>query len=232
MAKQRTLIIAADDYGYWPSYNRGILEAVGRGMVDSVGVMVEREHADPEPLKQTRVEVGLHLDFVGRWGVRSGAPARNAVEIQLDRFSRAFGRWPAYIDGHHHCHARPEMLEPVADLAKQLSIPVRSIDERHRQLLSERGIATQDHLIGRMSGDEQLPDSALKNLDPGVTIWFLHPGRPDPDSGSAYDRAREEDLELLLRLNLLERANRPAWGEAIRSTHAAALAGRGFPAED
>ena len=48
--KRRFLVITADDYGYWPSYNEGILAAVEAGAVDAVSVMTEREHCDPRPL--------------------------------------------------------------------------------------------------------------------------------------------------------------------------------------
>lgn len=226
------LVIAADDYGYWPSYNEGILEGIRRGVIDSVGAMVEREYCDPVPLREAGVEVGLHLEFEGRWGRRSRNAARRSLEVQLDRFSRQFGGWPAYLDGHHNCHARPELIEPVATAAKQLGIPVRSVSERHRQLLRERGITTNDHLIGRMSPDESHPDTALRQLDSGVTIWFLHPGYPDPESGSEYDEARAEDLDLLLRLSLLQRAGRPAWGDAVRATHTEAFARRAEPETD
>jgi hypothetical protein len=64
----------------------------------------------------------------------------------------------------------------------------------------------------------------MAKLEPGTTIWFTHPGRPDPASGSDYDAAREEDLELLLRMFLLARAGDPVWGGAQRTTLAAALA--------
>jgi predicted glycoside hydrolase/deacetylase ChbG (UPF0249 family) len=225
-ASTAILIIAADDYGYWPSYNEGILEAIRRGVVDSVGALVERDHCDPAPLLETGIEIGLHLEFEGRWGKRSRNAAKRSLDVQLDRFTRFFHSWPAYLDGHHHCHARPELIEPVATIAKQIRVPVRSVNERHRQLLRERGIPTQDHLIGRVSPQEEHPDSALRSLDPGVTIWFLHPGYPDPDSGSSYDGAREADLDLLLRLSLLQRTGQPAWGKARRSTHTEALTHR------
>jgi len=35
---------------------------------------------------------------------------------------------------------------------------------------------------------------------PGAVEWMTHPGYADAGSGSAYDYAREEDLELLLSL--------------------------------
>ena len=48
--KRRLLVITADDYGYWPSYNQGILEAIEMGGIDSVSAMVDREYCDAEPL--------------------------------------------------------------------------------------------------------------------------------------------------------------------------------------
>ena len=80
------LMITGDDYGYWPSYNEGILEAVEMGGLDCVSVMVDREYCEPEPLLETGVEIGLHIEFEGRWGPRSGAPARTALRVQLERF--------------------------------------------------------------------------------------------------------------------------------------------------
>jgi hypothetical protein len=43
---------------------------------------------------------------------------------------------------------------------------------------------------------------------------MVHPGRPDPDSGSSYDGGREDDLEFLLGWTPPEGVR--------RSTHAAA----------
>jgi hypothetical protein len=34
----------------------------------------------------------------------------------------------------------------------------------------------------------------------GLTEWMVHPGLPDPTSGSSYDAARQEDLDEVLRL--------------------------------
>jgi predicted glycoside hydrolase/deacetylase ChbG (UPF0249 family) len=95
----RMLVITGDDYGYWPSYNEGILEAIEMGGLDSVSAMVEREYCDPEPLLESGVEIGLHIEFEGRWGPRSGAPARTALRVQLERFGDLFGRWPSFLNG-------------------------------------------------------------------------------------------------------------------------------------
>jgi chitin disaccharide deacetylase len=228
---RRFLVITADDYGYWPSYNEGILAAVEAGAIDAVSAMTEREHCDPAPLLETGVEVGLHIEFEGRWGPRSGAPARNSLRVQIDRFVDLFGSWPTYLDGHHHCHARPELATPVMQAAQQMHVPVRSVSVEHRQWLSERGISTCDLLIGRLSTTDPVEPPELRSLPPGVTEWAVHPGYPDSESGSGYDLARREDLEMVTRARVRERFDQPVWGDAVRATHAEAFAQPPGPAE-
>jgi predicted glycoside hydrolase/deacetylase ChbG (UPF0249 family) len=225
------LIITADDYGYSPRYDEGIVEAAGAGAVDSVSVMVARNALDPQPLLDTGVEAGLHLDLPLELtaGERAGARERDAalriLGEQLDAFEAAIGRSPAYLDGHHNCHAHTGLAEPLAREARERGLPVRSIDAAHRRILREEGVATPDRLIGRYSEEAEaaLPPELQPVVDgeaelpPGVTEWMVHPGHPDPKSGSGYDLARKEDLDLLLSLCLL-----PALRGA-RRTHAAAF---------
>jgi predicted glycoside hydrolase/deacetylase ChbG (UPF0249 family) len=213
---RRLLVITADDYGYWPSYNQGILEAIEMGALDCVSAMVDREYCEPAPLLETGVEIGLHIEFEGRWGSRSGAPARTSLRVQLDRFVDLFGRWPSFLNGHHHCHARPELATPVFQMAQQIGLPVRSVNPDHRQWLRERGIDTPDMLIGRTRSNEPEEPTKLRDLDRGVTEWVTHPGHPDSASGSSYDVARQEDLGLLQKVMLRARYDEPVWGDARR----------------
>jgi predicted glycoside hydrolase/deacetylase ChbG (UPF0249 family) len=229
---KRQLIITADDYGYWPSYNEGILASIEAGAIDAVSVMVERDHCDPAPLLESGVEVGLHIDFEGRWGPRSGAPAKSSLRVQLDRFVDLFHRWPAFLNGHHHCHARPELATPVLQTAQQIGVPVRSVNPDHRQWLRERGIATPDLLIGRLKSNEPEEPEELRSLPVGVTEWFTHPGYPDPDSGSGYDVARREDLETVQRAQVRARFDTPVWGNAVRTVHSEAWRYPGGPLEE
>ena len=228
---RRQLIITADDYGYWPSYNEGILAAIEAGAICSVSAMVERDHCDPRPLLESGVEVGLHLEFEGRWGPRSGAPARTALQVQIDRFVDLFGRWPAFLNGHHHCHARPELATPVYEMARNIKVPVRSVNRDHRQWLRERGIATPDLLVGRLESGGVAEPPELRDLPKGVTEWFTHPGYPDPEAGSGYDLARREDLDTLLRARVRSRFDTPVWGDAVLAIHSEAWRYPGGPLE-
>lgn len=194
MAAPRLLIVA-DDYGYAPAYDAGIVEAARAGALDGAGAMVTRA-PDPGALLATGIEVGLHLEL-----------GRASLEDQLARFRTLFGRPPAYLDGHHHCHAEAgRRALSVARLGARLRIPVRSVSARHRRLLRCLGAPTADRLVGRLSQDAPpVPEPLERWLatgegPEGVTEWMVHPGVPDAATGSGYDRGRGEDLALLLEL--------------------------------
>jgi predicted glycoside hydrolase/deacetylase ChbG (UPF0249 family) len=215
------LIITADDWGYSPHFNAGIEEAARAGAVDAVSVLVLRSACDPAPLLECGVEVGLHLELPGAAGHDEmlEAPRRQAAA-----FEAMFGSRPAYIDGHHHCHAALPLATAVEDLALELRVPVRAVGEDHRFRLEERGIASPDRLVGRMHEREPAMPRMLTaailggGLPWGATEWAVHPGHRDPEAGSSYDSGREEDLALLLRL-----AEDETLGPA-RATHRVALA--------
>ena len=202
-AERPALLIIADDWGYSPRYNEGILEAARAGAIDGAGAMVLRGACEPAPLLETGVAVGLHLE------VGEDADA-GEVRRQLARFEEIFGRAPAYIDGHHHRHAVPVIELAVAAAALPLGARVRAVDDAQRVRLHAAGVACADRLVGRISEDEDpLPAELARYMErgefpAGVTEWMVHPGRRDPGSGSSLDAAREEDLALLLGLQATE----------------------------
>jgi predicted glycoside hydrolase/deacetylase ChbG (UPF0249 family) len=209
------LIITADDFGYSPRYDEGILEAARAGAVDAVSVLVRG--GTPGSLAQTSVEIGLHLDISSK-----RIEAMREAEEQVRRFEELFGAPPAYLDGHHHSHAAPSVAAGVGQLGRELGVPVRSVDDRHRRLLRALGVGTQDHLIGRLDQSEPVMPREIQSvldggaLPAGVTEWIVHPGHMDPGAGSRYDTGRGEDLALVLDL-----ASNQALREA-RTTHRAA----------
>jgi chitin disaccharide deacetylase len=221
------LIVTADDYGYAPEYDRGILEAAAAGAVDAVSAFAGPVRVpDPAPLLETGVEIGLHLDgfpLALTGGERELELMRGHVAGELERFEQLFGVPPAHVDGHRHCHAGTSQTEAVAEFARERRLPVRGTSEVHRQRLRDLGVITEDHLIGRVDeADPALPaelDEGRRLAD-GVTEWMVHPGHADPASGSGYDAGREEDLRLVLMLG-----DREAWAARgiERRTHAEAL---------
>jgi predicted glycoside hydrolase/deacetylase ChbG (UPF0249 family) len=192
------LLITADDYGYGPRYDEGMLRAARAGAIDAAGAMVLRD-PEPAPLLETGIEIGLHLEPEGEDGF-------SAVRDQLSRFEALFGRPPDYIDGHHHSHAEPPLRDAVIEAAAHLGVRVRSGGAEHREQLRAAGVITPDRLIGRSDPHEALVPIEIAAVEgggappPGLTEWMVHPGLADPSTGSGYDGAREEDLEELLRL--------------------------------
>jgi predicted glycoside hydrolase/deacetylase ChbG (UPF0249 family) len=144
--------------------------------------------------------------------------------VQLERFGDLFGRWPSFLNGHKHCHARPELATPVLQTAQQIGAPVRSINPDHRQWLRERNIDTADLLIGRTESKQPAEPPEVRNPPPGVTEWMVHPGHADSGSGSNYDLARQEDLGLLQKVMLRARYDEAVWGDAQRVTMKEAFA--------
>jgi predicted glycoside hydrolase/deacetylase ChbG (UPF0249 family) len=206
------LIVNADDWGYSPLYNAGILEAARAGAIDAVSAMVLRPACEPKPLLECGVEIGLHLEGTAEAG------------HQVLEFERLFGRPPSHLDGHHHCHAEPPLAAAVEELALQLDVAVRPAGDAHRDRLRGRKIITAERTIGRLSEREPaLPPQLISGrregrLPPGVTEWIVHPGYRDPELRSGYDRGREEDLGLVLELAADEMLGQ------VRATHRDALA--------
>ncbi len=196
------LMVNADDLGYDPEIDRGILEAHARGIVTAASAMVEtpfsgRALADAPPT----LELGLHVVIPDGAG-----PARVAEEIarQLERFRALRGTPPTHLDSHRHAHSSPAALQPFARAACDLGIPLRALDEAMRASLRERGVVTTDLFLGDAAlrpcwtGDRLL--SALRALsgaaDKTVEI-MCHPGYPPARVRTSFGAEREEELRAL-----------------------------------
>jgi predicted glycoside hydrolase/deacetylase ChbG (UPF0249 family) len=196
------LIVSADDYGYSPRYNEGILQAARAGAIDATAAMVLRGACAPEQILESGVEVGLHLE---RPESIDDDDAAAEPRRQLGLFRNIFRRSPAFVDGHHHCHASEPMAAEVEAIALELGVRVRSAGPEHRSRLRELGIETPERLIGRHEENQQaVPveiDRVASGAEPpaGLTEWMTHPGLSDPDARSSFDRGREDDLAVALR---------------------------------
>lgn len=136
----RRLVVNADDFGRSSSINAGIMEAHLRGVVTSASVMTDREaFQDAVHLAREHptLGIGLHLDLdaffdvehgVGRLrGYRDPSVPLDAIiretERQIEKACAA-GLTLTHLDGHHHCHLRPELIAAVAALTARHRIPV------------------------------------------------------------------------------------------------------------
>ena len=178
----RRLIVNADDLGYDPAINRGIVEAMRRGVVTSATLMVNLPDSAEGAAQAHGLAVGLHLNLA------RGAPVS-------PRFQ------PTHADVHRHLHRQPAVLEGLARAAVRRGIPVRALDEAMRSTLRARGIRTTDQFVGEAGAEPYWTASRLADavtaLRHGTTEWMCHPGHVPTRVRSGYSTQRVVELETL-----------------------------------
>jgi len=196
----RRLIVNADDLGYDPEIDRGILEAHARGIVRSATAMVETPFAAAAlRAAPASLAIGLHavLDPAG-----SEAEAEAALRRQLARFLELRGEPPTHLDSHRHAHAAPGPLAAVIRVASDHRLPVRALDGTMRAALRAEGLATPDAFLGdaarRPAWTEEALLAALRGLGPGTTELMAHPGYRPSHVRTSFGAERELELAALV----------------------------------
>lgn len=195
----KLLVVNADDLGYDPEIDRGILAAHARGLVSSATAMVDTPFAAAALAAAPRtLGVGLHavLD-PGAGAERAEAELRR----QLARFVALRGEPPTHLDSHKHAHAAPALREVFARVACEAGLPVRAVDAEMRAALRSRGVLTADHFLGdaarRPAWSEERLLAALGALGEGVTELMAHPGYPPSHARTSFGAEREVELRAL-----------------------------------
>jgi predicted glycoside hydrolase/deacetylase ChbG (UPF0249 family) len=196
----KLLVINADDLGYDPEIDRGILEAHAAGLVTSATAMVETPFAAAALARAPRtLGVGLHavLDPAS-----DRAAAEAALRAQLARFRELRGAPPTHLDSHKHAHARPAILDAFAAVAAEHGLPVRAIDAPMRAALRARGVVTADRFLGdaalRPAWTEASLPAALEGLEDGTTEVMTHPGHAPSHARTSFGAERELELAALV----------------------------------
>ncbi len=207
----RHLIVNADDFGLCRGVNRGIIEAVERGIVTSASLMV-RQPAAAEAAAYARlnrnISIGLHLDL-GEWVYQNGdwvplyevvpIADADAVKVEIDRqvarFRELTSRNPSHLDSHQHAHRKVPVREIALETAQKLSVPLRECDPLIRHC---------GKFYGQAGDGTPLPDNIsvaglkkiLETLPEGVNELGCHPGYAE-GLGSPYIREREIEVHTL-----------------------------------
>ena len=126
------LIVNADDFGYSPGVNRGIVECHRRGIVTSTSLMVDAEGtAEAVALGQENpdLSIGLHWDVFGEderdFDLDDVPAVGEEFGRQLERFHELLGRPPTHIDSHRHAHREDHLLPVFEELVEPLGVPLR-----------------------------------------------------------------------------------------------------------
>lgn len=195
----RRLVVNADDLGYDPEIDRGILEAHRRGLVTSASAMVDTPFA-ARALGEAPASLGVGLHAVVAPG-QGAAAVQAEIERQLALFERLRGRPPTHLDTHRHVHAAPAVLEALARVAGPRRLPARALDAAMRAALRERGVATADRFLGDAAARpcwtlERLV-AALESLGEGTSEIMCHPGYRPSAARTSFGAEREVELQAL-----------------------------------
>ncbi|PWU09879.1 MAG: hypothetical protein C5B51_05415 [Terriglobia bacterium] len=137
------MVVNADDFGFTPDVNEGIIEAHRRGILTATTLMANGAAFDDAVQKARAVpslDVGCHLVLIGGKSLVTGARLPLTVSELLGAMARRqirvyeelraqvqaimhSGVKPTHLDTHKHTHLAPPVLDAVARLSKEYGIP-------------------------------------------------------------------------------------------------------------
>lgn len=143
MSSRKRLVVNADDFGFTPDVNRGIVAGHRNGILTATTLMANGEAFD-DAVRLARetpsLDVGCHLVLIsGRSLMPPHAPLpATAAELmralaarrirvydelaaQVRRIAAA-GLRPTHLDTHKHTHLAPPVLDAVARIAEEFEI--------------------------------------------------------------------------------------------------------------
>lgn len=118
---RKKLIINADDFGYSPGVNKGIIEAHTNGVVTSTSVIVDSIAAQEAATLGDfpNLSVGLHL------ALQNPSNAASELRDQVAKFKAITGELPDHIDVHKVSQHSPELDAVLRAYSQQYSTPIR-----------------------------------------------------------------------------------------------------------
>ena len=195
MTARRALVVA-DDLGYDPAIDAGILEAHRHGVVTAASALLTGPFAEGALVGAPRsLAVGLHLDMPS--GL-DGPEAEREIRRQLRLFEEIRGAPPVHVDGHRHVHAEPAVLEALLRVAGPLRLRVRALDSAMRDRIRAAGARACDEFLGdaglRPCWTPEHLAAAAGRLLPGTTEVMLHPGHLPTHVRTGFAAEREIEL--------------------------------------
>ena len=142
MSVRKQLVVNADDFGFTPDVNEGIVEAHRQGILTATTLMANGaafEDAVRLARRTPTLDVGCHLVLVSGSSPLTGKPypptvarliaamAKREIRVydelaaQVRRAVDA-GIHPTHLDTHKHTHLAPPVLDAVARLAQEFGI--------------------------------------------------------------------------------------------------------------
>jgi predicted glycoside hydrolase/deacetylase ChbG (UPF0249 family) len=140
---RKQLVVNADDFGFTPDVNEGIVEAHRNGILTATTLMANGAAFD-DAIRCAReapaLDIGCHLVLIGGASLVSGKTLPAGVPQLVAALARreihpyhelsaqvrkilAAGVRPTHLDTHKHTHLAPPVLDAVARLGQEFGIP-------------------------------------------------------------------------------------------------------------
>ena len=139
---RKQLLVNADDFGFTPDVNSGIVEAHRKGILTATTLMANGDAFDDAVRlahENSSLDIGCHLVLIGGRSLLDGNPfpptaARLVSALALRRVRVydelaaqirkiiAAGIRPTHLDTHKHTHLAPPVLSAVARLSEEFGI--------------------------------------------------------------------------------------------------------------
>jgi predicted glycoside hydrolase/deacetylase ChbG (UPF0249 family) len=229
----KQLIVNADDFGFTRDVNAGIVECHRNGILTATTLMANGPAFD-DAVRLSRdnpsLDIGCHLVLVGSPGfpetvaqlVQAVALGRIRIHEELVKQVRTIldaGLQPTHLDTHKHTHLLPPVLDAVARISQEFSIPWvrRPFDfpvqangvglgkqiisrglgimrGRFHRVLAAHGCRLTDHFAGfRLTGRYDAAELArlIERLPEGITEFMCHPGYCGTELRAARTRLKD-----------------------------------------
>jgi len=142
LSPRKQLVVNADDFGFTPDVNEGIVEAHRSGILTATTIMANgAAFSDAVRLARSTptLDIGCHLVLISGNSLLTGRPypltvaqlmaamAKREIRVydelaaQVRRIVDA-GVAPTHLDTHKHTHLAPPVLDAVARLAEEFGI--------------------------------------------------------------------------------------------------------------
>jgi len=142
LISKKQLVVNADDFGFTPDVNEGIVDGHRRGILTATTLMANGD-AFEDAVRLARqtptLDIGCHLVLIGGKSLVTGKAFPRSVPQLLGALAkrelnlyeelaaqvrriRAAGIRPTHLDTHKHTHLAPPVLDAVARLAEECGI--------------------------------------------------------------------------------------------------------------
>ena len=201
--EQKKLIICADDFGYSPGVNKGIIKTLKKGVVSTAGVMINSSFLKPVLTfyQQNPVyDLGLHLTL----NLSEKRPLLDQLREQVIKFERLFKQKPSHLS----VHCPKKKADFLKKAGSKIGFCLKIISKKYQLYI--RGEKSRKSFSFRAVKDVEQTKEAFKNiigrLTKGINEMIVHPGEQnDSELNSSYSAfLRQMETKVLTSKEMIE----------------------------